>query len=86
MRGLVFSPDGQILVSSGDDLRICLWEVATGRQLLALGSDTDSYRSINFSPDGQSVVIGDDYLRLRIYRLNDLLTNGANSAIEVVAV
>ena len=64
-------------------MRICLWEVATGRQLLALGSDTDSYRSINFSPDGQSVVIGDDYLRLRIYRLNDLLTNGANSAIEV---
>ena len=40
------------------------------------------FRSINFSPDGQSVVISDDYLRLRIYRLKDLLSMGANPAIE----
>lgn len=50
----VFSPDGTLVASGGDDDRIIVWEAATGRRLdLPFAGHTGDVRSITFSPDGE---------------------------------
>ena len=50
-----FSPDGKLLVSSGSDQTIRLWDVATGAEVAALKSDVPhSYRAV-FAPDGKTL-------------------------------
>jgi len=53
---LAFSPDGKILVSSGFDLFVKFWDVATWRLLgqLSLG---DTPNSLAFSPDGTRLAV-----------------------------
>src|SRR5579871_446114 len=47
---LAFSPDGKILAASNGET-ICLWDVASGRQLRRLGGHHGSW-GLAFSPDG----------------------------------
>ncbi len=50
--GLAFSPDGLSLVSGGDDGKINIWELATGKLVRTLKSDPERWRDVAFSPDG----------------------------------
>jgi len=55
--GLVFSPDGSLLVSTGHDARtVELWQVATGRQAAVL--DIHGSRSAAFHPAERTLVVG----------------------------
>lgn len=54
-RHVVFSPNGKLLVSSGDN-SARLWDVATGRDLGAFEGHTDVVWSAAFSPDGSRLV------------------------------
>ena len=58
--GLVFSSDGDMLASAGDDRTIQLWNVAEGRQILCLRGHTGAVRAIAFSPDQSRLASGSD--------------------------
>ena len=55
---IVFSPDGQVLVSGSYDATIRLWDVATGEQLHTLEGHTYSITSVAVSPDGTRIASG----------------------------
>jgi hypothetical protein len=52
---VAISPDGRLLVSSGLDGRIKIWDVADGKELHAFGANLE-VADVAFSPDGQRVV------------------------------
>ena len=51
VRSVVFSPEGQLLASVGDDGTVRLWDPATGPAATLHGHD-DEVRTVVFSPDG----------------------------------
>jgi WD40 repeat protein len=52
---IAFSPDGQTLVSCGEDCTIRLWDVATGICHSVWQAHSRWVRSVAFSPDGQTL-------------------------------
>jgi WD40 repeat protein len=60
--GLVFSvavsPDGDAMVTGGQDLTARLWELPSGRQLGVLRGHSGYLISTAFTPDGDAVVTG----------------------------
>jgi WD40 repeat protein len=49
---LAFSPDGNVLASSGHDFFIKFWDVKTGKLLGQVNTATDTPNALVFSPDG----------------------------------
>lgn len=52
----VFSPDGQLVLTSGDDRTARLWETETGREVRVITGHTAEVKSAVFSPDGEFVL------------------------------
>jgi WD40 repeat protein len=57
VQGVVFSPDGKRLATSGGDKVVRVWDLETGKQLAALPS-RDRVEAVAFSPDGKSLAAG----------------------------
>jgi WD40 repeat protein len=55
---LAFSPDGRTLVSGGSTGTVRLWEVATGKEIMALRGEQDQETVVGFSPDGKLIASG----------------------------
>ncbi len=66
---LCFSPDGAQLVSSAaeDNWSICLWDVATGREVRRFDGQPDGARPVGFSPDGKLLAAGGRDSTIRLY-------------------
>ena len=85
---VAFSPDGQLLASSGFDQKIILWDVATGQQRQVLPVATVWIRSFAFSPDGQQLACAcdDDVVRLWSVATGRLLCVCVGHTAKVTAV
>ena len=79
---LAISPDGKILASACQpivctdtkfDERIHIWDLATGRELLALDAATDgTVASLAFLPDGKTLVSGMDRGTALLWDISDV--------------
>lgn len=54
---LVWSPDNKLLFSSGEDRKVCLWEVDTGKCRKTLEGNCP--RHLDLSPDGKTLAVND---------------------------
>jgi WD40 repeat protein len=67
VRAVVFSPDGKVLATAGDDKTIRLWEVATLNHIATLRGHDDRIDAVAFSPDGKWIVTGGCDRTLRVW-------------------
>jgi WD40 repeat protein len=58
VHAVAFSPDGERIVSGGDDRTLRLWEVKSGKELRRCDGVTASVRCAAFTPDGKGVLAG----------------------------
>lgn len=64
---LVFSPDGTILVSAGEDGSIALWDTDTWKLVRRLEGSSGAVRALTFSPDGSALAAGADDGTVRLW-------------------
>src|SRR5439155_4540121 len=53
VRRAVFSPDGRLLVSVGEDKQVIVWDFARRARLATFNDHTDWVAAVAFSPDGK---------------------------------
>src|SRR5260370_23467442 len=58
VRRAVFSPDGRLLVSVGEDKKVMVWDFARRERLATLADHTDWVTSVDFSSDGRWFATG----------------------------
>jgi WD40 repeat protein len=79
VRRVVFSPDGQYMVSVGDDNRAKLWDVtATGLAPVAGDIVFPGGTSAAFSSDGKYLAVGDNSNFVRIFDFQGTIAMGAS--------
>jgi WD40 repeat protein len=57
-RSVSFAPDGRVLATGGDDGLLKLWDVALGRERVAVEWHLDGVCAVAFAPDGLTVASG----------------------------
>ena len=66
---VAFSPDGAKLASAGWDRRLIVWDVATGKPVTSIATDSYALNAMQFSPDGRFIAGGGQHRTVRIWDL-----------------
>jgi serine/threonine protein kinase/WD40 repeat protein len=69
-QGVTFSPDGARVGQGGADLKVRIWDAATGERLLEGSGHRDLVSAIAFSPDGKRAASGGGEGTIRIWDIN----------------
>ena len=88
--GLVYSPDGRVLISSGENDAIRVWDSESGDLLRTLPGHPERVRGLTISPDGRLIASSstDGMVRVWDYRAGQLLhtfTNHVGAWVRAVA-
>ena len=76
---LVFSPDGEVLVSGFDTGTIQLWDVKTGDKIATFDGHTKGVNTLAFSPDGTMLVSAATDGTMLLWDWNEMLKGSAKS-------
>jgi WD40 repeat protein len=68
-RAASFSPDGQTIATSANDVPVKLWDAESGSERLVLTSGLGSVDALLFTRDGQSLVTGDQSGAVTLWRV-----------------
>jgi len=68
---MAISSDGKHVITGGQDNKIKLWEMATGREIRDFKGHTDVVTSVAFSPDNRQVVSGSRDRTLRTWDVSN---------------
>lgn len=79
---IAFSPDGEMLISSGDwlDSTVRLWDVNNHSEITTLIDQVDSMYAVAFSPDGKTIaasIYKDEENTIRFWDVNTLAETAA---------
>ncbi len=69
VRSVSFSPNGQLVLSGGDDNTIRVWDIAAGENVKTLRGHGSAVRACQFSPDGQWILSGGQDQRVRLWNV-----------------
>lgn len=75
VNGVTFSPDGR-LAASADSRAVCLWDVATGRQLARVTDHRDRVMTVAFRADGKMLASGSEDRSVRLWDVPSLRPRG----------
>jgi WD40 repeat protein/transcriptional regulator with XRE-family HTH domain len=70
VQSVVFSPNGKIIASGGNDQTVRLWNAETGQEIDILNGHMDRVRFVVFSPNGQLIASGSDDRTIRVWDIN----------------
>jgi WD40 repeat protein len=72
---VAFSPDGELIATAGQDETLRLWNVTSGREILALREHAEALSDVSFSPDGTRLVSAsfDGSIRTYVLPLDELI-------------
>ena len=74
LNGVAFSPDGKTLAATlaveTNEMKICLWDATTGKELRRFKGHRGIFRSILFSPDGKTLASGSWDQTLRLWNVS----------------
>ena len=62
-----YSPDGNYIVSGGEDHTVKIWDAATGKCMKVLEGHTNGVMCVEFSPDSQYVISGSKDKTIRVW-------------------
>ncbi|MDF5708990.1 MAG: serine/threonine protein kinase [Nostoc sp. S4] len=66
---VAITPDGKTIASSGDDRKIKLWNLVTGKQISSLNTYSRQVNIVVISPDGKTLVSGGDDSTIKVWNL-----------------
>jgi WD40 repeat protein len=67
---VVFSPDGKVLASAGDDKTVKLWDVGTRQELATLSGHSDFVLAIAFSRDGELLASTSEDRTVKLWKVS----------------
>ncbi len=77
-----FSPNGQTVVTAGDDHTVWVWDATTGTAIHRLDGHTGPVKWAAFSPDGQIIVTASEDKTARIWPSVEALLELAEPLIQ----
>ena len=72
VRRAVFSPDGKLLVSVGEDSQVIVWDFARRMRLKTINDHKGAVTTVSFSPDGKWFITGDEQQTAIVWDANRL--------------
>jgi WD40 repeat protein len=69
VRGAVFSPDSQRVLTASDDMTARVWNALNGQPLAILQGHTGAVRSAVFSPDGRRILTASSDGTARVFQI-----------------